>query len=91
MQTHGTPTAVWGSWSNVAGGTAALGSPVTAIARDPYSLDLFVHRHHGLIYSIAAVLGKSAPPPTPAVQGTPITVVTRRRHRIGSWSAATAA
>ena len=32
----------WANWFNVSGGAAALGSPITAIARNPNHLDLFV-------------------------------------------------
>ena len=41
----------WHSWFNVSGGAAALRSPVTAIARNPNHLDLFVTGTDGRIYS----------------------------------------
>ena len=41
----------WANWFNVSGGAAALRSPVTAIARNPNHLDLFVTGTDGRIYS----------------------------------------
>jgi hypothetical protein len=41
----------WHPWFNVSGGAAALGSPITAIARNPDHLDLFVTGTDGRIYS----------------------------------------
>ena len=41
----------WHSWFNVSGGAAALRSPITAIARNPNHLDLFVTGTDGRIYS----------------------------------------
>jgi len=41
----------WAPWFNVAGGTAALGSPISAVARNPNHLDLFVTGTDGHIYS----------------------------------------
>src|SRR2546423_680705 len=41
----------WAPWFNVSGGRAALGSPVTAVARTPDHLDLFVTGTDGSIYS----------------------------------------
>jgi hypothetical protein len=41
----------WHDWFNVSGGAAALGSPITAIARNPNHLDLFVTGTDGRIYS----------------------------------------
>jgi len=41
----------WGNWFNVSGGAAALGSPITAVARNPNHLDLFVTGTDGRIYS----------------------------------------
>lgn len=40
-----------GGWFNVSGGTAALGSEITAVARSPAHLDLFATGTSGLIYS----------------------------------------
>ena len=47
----GTPSGGWAGWFNVSGGAAALGSPITAIARNPNHLDLFVTGTDGRIYS----------------------------------------
>ena len=41
----------WHSWFRVSGGAAALGSPITVVARNPNHLDLFVTGTDGLIYS----------------------------------------
>src|SRR5918998_430950 len=41
----------WAGWFNVSGGRAALGSPITAVARNPNHLDLFVVGTDGGIYS----------------------------------------
>ena len=41
----------WAAWFNVSGGAAALTSEVTAIARNPNHLDLFVTGTDGRIYS----------------------------------------
>jgi hypothetical protein len=41
----------WHPWFNVSGGRAALGSPITAVARNPNHLDLFVTGTDGGIYS----------------------------------------
>jgi acetyl-CoA acetyltransferase len=41
----------WHNWFNVSGGMAALGSPITAIARNPNHLDLFVTGTDRRIYS----------------------------------------
>jgi hypothetical protein len=41
----------WHGWFNVSGGRAALGSPITVVARNPDHLDLFVTGTDGGIYS----------------------------------------
>ncbi len=41
----------WQRWFNVSGGAAALRSTITAIARNPNHLDLFVTGTDGNIYS----------------------------------------
>ena len=41
----------WRNWFNVSGGAAALRSTITAIARNPNHLDLFVTGTDGRIYS----------------------------------------
>ena len=41
----------WAAWFNVSGGAAALRSPITAVARNPNHLDLFVTGTDGRIYS----------------------------------------
>src|SRR5882757_9824532 len=41
----------WKSWLNVAGGAAALGSPITAVARNPNHLDVFVTGTDGRVYA----------------------------------------
>jgi len=41
----------WHGWFNVSGGAAALRSPITALARNPDHLDLFVTGTDGRIYS----------------------------------------
>src|SRR5829696_6501949 len=41
----------WRPWFNVSGGTAALGSPISVVARNPDHLDLFVTGTDGRIYS----------------------------------------
>jgi hypothetical protein len=41
----------WHPWFNVSGGAAALRSPITALARNPNHLDLFVTGTDGRIYS----------------------------------------
>jgi hypothetical protein len=45
------PTGGWGNWFNVSGGAAALGSPISVVARNPNHLDLFVTGTDGKIYS----------------------------------------
>jgi hypothetical protein len=41
----------WANWFNVSGGAAALGSPISVVARNPNHLDLFVTGTDGKIYS----------------------------------------
>ena len=41
----------WHPWFRVSGGAAALGSPITVVARNPNHLDLFVTGADGRIYS----------------------------------------
>ena len=42
---------MWASWFPVSGGEAAPGSPITAVARYPTQLDLFVTGSDGRIHS----------------------------------------
>ncbi len=45
--------AAWRGWWRVAGGSAPLGAPVTAISRDPNKLDCFVVGNDGRVYTAA--------------------------------------